>query len=64
MTVNVNPSFLRCGGEEGPNGLAGKATSSAISSGHACFKGIHQKSVLNCFDVIEDIFKSVVAVYT
>jgi hypothetical protein len=42
----------------------GKATSSAIGSGHACFKGIHQKSVLTCFDVIEDILKNIVAAYT
>jgi hypothetical protein len=43
MPVSVNPSLHCCGGEEGTHGLAGKATSSAIGSGHACFKEIHQK---------------------
>jgi hypothetical protein len=64
MPFSLNPSFRCCGGEEGSHGLAGKATSSAIGSGHACFKGIHQKSVLTCFDVIEDILKNIISAYT
>ena len=64
MPVSVIPSFRCCGGEEGPHGLAGKPTSSATGSGHACFEGIHQKSVLTYSDVIEDILKNIVADYT
>ena len=64
MPVGVVPSFRGCGGEEGPHGLAGKPTSSATGSGHACPEGIHQKSVFTCSDVIEDILKNIVAAYT
>jgi hypothetical protein len=64
MPVSVDPSFRCCGEKEGPHGVAGKPTSSATGTGHACFEGIHQKSVLTYSDVIEDILKNIVADYT
>ena len=62
--ASILPSVAVEGRKVPSHGLAGKATSSAIGSGHVCFKGIHQKSVLTCFDVIEDILKNIVAAYT
>ena len=64
MPVSDDPSFRCCGEKEGLHGLVGKPTSSATGSGHACFEGIHQKSVLICSGVIEDILKNIVAAYT
>ena len=64
MPVSVDPSFRCCGEKEGLHGLVGKPTSSATGSGHACFEGIHQKSVHTYSDVIEDILKSIVEDYT
>ena len=64
MPVSVDTSFRCCGEKEAPHGVAGKPTSSATGSEHACFEGIHQKSVLTYSDVIEDILKNIVAVYT